>query len=397
MTILCINSGSSSIKAQLIDTESGKVMAKALAERVGTDQMTVTVKMNNESYSVQEAGDYEKALDYILNTLQGEKGVIKRMADIDAVGHRVVHGGKYYSESTLINESVVSRIAECSEYAPLHNPAAVKCIEACIRLMPNTPQVAVFDTAFHRGMDDAHKAFPIPRILWDKIERYGAHGISHQYLTERLEMFRDFWGEEYDVKTIICHLGSGASITAVKNGKCVVTSMGLTPLGGIVMGTRCGDIDPSIPLFMIQNMHMKPDEVNYILNNESGLKALSGISNDFRDVTKAAEEGNEDAKMALNYFFENIAQMIAKYMVTLGGVDNIVFSGGIGENAPSAREGICSKLEFLGIELDYCENQTTVGGREGKISLPESMVDVFVIPTNEELLIAKETERIVNE
>lgn len=397
MTILCINSGSSSIKAQLIDTQSGKVIAKALAERVGTEQMTVTVKMNNESYSVQEAGDYEQALDYILNTLRGEHGIIKHMADIDAVGHRVVHGGKYYSESTLINASVVGKIAECSKYAPLHNPAAVKCIEACMRLMPDTPQVAVFDTAFHRSMDDVHKAFPIPRILWDKIERYGAHGISHQYLTERLELYRDYWGEDYDVKTIICHLGSGASITAVKDGECVATSMGLTPLGGIVMGTRCGDIDPSIPLFMIRNLHMTPEKVNYILNNESGLKALSGISNDFRDVTKAAEEGNEDAKMALDYFFENIAQMVAKYMVTLGGVDNIVFSGGIGENAPSAREGICNKLECFGVTLDYCENQKTVGGREGKISLPESMVDVFVIPTNEELLIAKETERIVNE
>ncbi|AEF17401.1 MULTISPECIES: acetate/propionate family kinase [Thermoanaerobacterium] len=396
MKILVINCGSSSLKYQLIESTDGNVLAKGLAERIGINDSLLTHNANGEKIKIKkDMKDHKDAIKLVLDALvNSDYGVIKDMSEIDAVGHRVVHGGESFTSSVLINDEVLKAITDCIELAPLHNPANIEGIKACQQIMPDVPMVAVFDTAFHQTMPDYAYLYPIPYEYYTKyrIRRYGFHGTSHKYVSNRAAEILNRPIE--DLKIITCHLGNGSSIAAVKYGKSIDTSMGFTPLEGLAMGTRSGNIDPSIISYLMEKEKISAEEVVNILNKKSGVYGISGISSDFRDLEDAAfKNGDERAQLALNVFTYRVKKTIGAYAAAMGGVDAIVFTAGVGENGPEIREFILDGLEFLGFSLDKEKNK--VRGKETIISTPNSKVSVMVVPTNEEYMIAKDTEKIV--
>ncbi|MCY6372377.1 acetate kinase [Clostridium ganghwense] len=395
MKVLVINCGSSSLKYQLIDMSNENVLAKGLVERIGIEGSILTQKANGRKYVIEEPMEgHKKAVELVLGALVDEnEGVIKDMAEISAVGHRVAHGGEKYAESVLIDEDVMKTVEECAKLAPLHNPPNIIGINACKELMPNTPMVAVFDTAFHQTMPEKAYLYSLPYELYEKhsIRRYGFHGTSHKFVARAAA---EMLGENIEkLRIITCHLGNGASLAAVKNGKCIDTSMGFTPLAGLTMGTRCGDIDPAIATFLIKELNMSEAEVDNIMNKKSGVLGISGVSSDFRDIEGAATEGNKRAELALEVFKYKVIQYIGSYTAVMGGVDCIVFTAGLGENAIGTREEIVNGLEFLGAKID--KERNNVRGEARLISADDSNVKVFIIPTNEELMIARDTKEIV--
>lgn len=397
MKILVINCGSSSLKYQLIDMDGEKVLAKGLVERIGIDGSMLTHKPSGKNKVVIEnfIPDHKTGIKMVLAELTDPvNGVIKDMCEISAVGHRVLHGGNKYTKSVLITSDVMDAVKTCSVLAPLHNPASITGINACKSLMQNTPMTIVFDTAFHMTMPDYAYMYALPYELYEKnhIRRYGFHGTSHKYVSnEAAKMLNKPISE---LKIITVHIGNGSSVAAVKNGKCVDTSMGLTPLEGLVMGTRCGDMDPAIIPYLVMNLGLSIEEVNDIIYKKSGFLGLSGISSDSRDIEEAAEKGNKRAQLTLEVFYYRVKKYIGSYLAGMNGVDAIVFTAGIGENSPKAREEICKNMEALGIKIDNDRNN--VRGKAVEISTDDSKVKVFVIPTNEELMIARETKEIVN-
>lgn len=391
--ILVINCGSSSLKFQLIDALSEELIAKGLCERIGIDgsQMTYTPTDKEKVTAAAPMPDHTSAISMVLNALTDEKnGVVKSLDEISAVGHRIVHGGENFASSTIITEEVMKAIEECNDLAPLHNPANLIGINACRALMPNTPMVAVFDTAFHQTMPQEAYLYGLPYQYYEKykVRRYGFHGTSHSYVSKRAA---EFLSKDYaELKTIVCHLGNGASISAVKNGQCVDTSMGLTPLEGLIMGTRSGDIDPAIVEFLCSKEGKSVHEILNVLNKESGVFGLSGgFSSDFRDLEKAYKEGQDFSIRTMKTYTYHVAKYIGAYAAAMNGVDVICFTAGIGENGPLVRRMVCSYLGYLGVELDEAANNTR--GDEILISTQESKTKVLVIPTNEELAIARET------
>ncbi|MDD3225306.1 MAG: acetate kinase [Clostridium sp.] len=395
MKILVINCGSSSIKYQFIDMENEKVIAKGLVERIGIKESILTQKVNDDKYVIEKPmSDHKVAIKLVLGALIDEThGVIKSMSEISAVGHRIVHGGEKYAKSVLIDDSVEKYIAECAPLAPLHNPAHVIGIDACREMMPNTPMVAVFDNAFYHTLPDYAYMYALPYDLYKKygIRKYGFHGTSHKYISREAAKFVN--KDIKSLKMVTCHIGNGVSVTAIKNGEAVDTSMGLTPLAGVAMGTRCGDIDPAIVTFLIKNAGMNADEVDHLLNKESGVYGLFGKS-DMRDVRAAAAKHDKMGTLAFNIFNYRIKKFIGSYIAAMDGADLLVFTGGIGENSAENREKICSDLDFIGIKLDN-EKNYKARGINYDISAPDSRVKVLVIPTDEELMIARDTRDIV--
>lgn len=395
MNVLVINCGSSSLKFQLINSESEAVLAKGLCERIGIDgRLTYQPAGGEKAVSNKAMPTHTEAIQFVIDALTDtETGVVKSLEEIGAVGHRVVHGGEKFSKSVVVTPEVKKAIEECNDLAPLHNPANLIGIAACEELMPGTPMVAVFDTAFHQTMPEEAYMHGLPYEYYEKykVRRYGFHGTSHSFVSKRAA---EFLGKPYDAtKTIVCHLGNGSSISAVLNGKSVDTSMGLTPLGGLVMGTRSGDIDPAIMEFIAKKENLDIAGIMNVLNKKSGVEGVSGVSSDFRDLTAAANEGNARAALALNMFAYRVAKYVGSYVAAMNGVDNIVFTAGIGENVCHVREKVCGYLEYLGIEIDKEANEKR--GEEVVISTPDSKVTVLVIPTNEELAIARETVALV--
>lgn len=396
MEILVINCGSSSLKFQLINSENEKVLAKGLCERIGIDKSSITYspaegeKITNEILMPT----HNEAISAVINALTDkDNGVIKNMDEVGAVGHRVVHGGEYFAGSQLVTDEVLNKIEKCNYLAPLHNPANIIGIRACMQLMPETPNVVVFDTAFHQTMPEEAFLYALPRKYYDdyKIRRYGFHGTSHSYVSKRVSEIMDI---PYDkLKTIVCHLGNGASICAVDGGKSVDTSMGLTPLAGVIMGTRSGDIDPGIIEVIAQKEDKNISEIINILNKKSGIAGLSNVSSDFRDITKAIAQGNVLAKSALDAYIHNVVKYIGSYIAIMNGVDSIVFTAGVGENNPYIRKAVCEHLKFMSVNIDDEANSKC--GKEVMISTADSKVKVYVIPTNEELAIARETVEVV--
>ena len=392
MKILVLNSGSSSLKYQLIEMETETVLAKGNFERVGQSNSFLTHKVGNSKHKFERpVSNHEKAIKFVLTRLLSKQyGVIESVDEIDAIGHRVVHGGEKYTDPIVITPEVLNGLKSIVELAPLHNPASISGMEACMNLMPDKLNVAVFDTGFHKTIPEESYIYPIPYKYYEKyrIRRYGFHGISHEYVANRVAEIVN--KPLKDLKVINCHLGQGASICAIKNGVSIDTSMGFTPLGGIPMGTRSGDLDPSVVTYIARYRNHTPDEMDEILNKKSGVYGISEVSVDFRDIEAEALEGNINALMALDNFAYNVAQFIAKYAVSMGGVDIITFTAGVGEKDPAERMKICKYLEFLGVKLDEERNNTYVNC-EGKISADGSSVGIYVVPTNEELLIARET------
>ena len=393
MKVLVLNCGSSSLKCQLIDMEKEERIMKGHYDRIGGNRSSLRFNVRgNKTVIEHPARDFEEAILEILNLLVSpEYKAIESFDEIDAVGHRIVHGGENFKESVIIDDKVEKAIEDCITLAPLHNPAGLAGIEACKKLLPNKPMVAVFDTSFHQTMEEKAFIYNLPYKYYEdyRIRKYGFHGISHRYIAGRIS---EIVGKE-DIKVINCHLGQGASLCAIKNGKCVDTTMGLTPLAGIPMGTRCGDVDPSIIPTVMKLYDIKPDEMLRIMNKESGAWGVSGVSTDFRDIERTAAKGDKRSILALESRAYIIAQYIAKFLVSLQGADYITFSGGIGENGFEERERICRQLEFLGIKLDYETNK--MRGKETCISAPDSKVKVYVIPTNEEIMIARDTNELV--
>ena len=393
MKILVVNCGSSSLKYQLIDMNTEEVMAKGYLEKISLPDSFLTHTAKGEKYRIEKKiANHEEGMQLVLEQLlHKDYGVISDLKEIDAVGHRVVHGGEKFSGSVIITDEVIEAIEECIPLAPLHNPAGIIGIKACQKSLPNVPMVGVFDTAFHQTMPEKAYIYPIPYKYYEKykIRKYGFHGTSHKFVSKRVA---EIMGRE-DLKIVCCHLGQGASLCAVNNGKSVDTTMGLTPLAGVPMGTRSGDIDPSIVTFLMNKENLTPDELDKILNKESGKLGISGVSSDDRDIEAAANEGNARAKLALDNFVYQVLGNIGKYAAQMGGVDVITFAGGIGENSKAVRAEICKSLKFLGIEID--EEANSKRGEEIEISTPNSKVKVFVIPTNEELMIARETMELV--
>lgn len=397
MKILVINCGSSSLKFQLIDSETEAVIAKGLCERIGMDgsQLIYTPAGGEKQVTVSPMEDHKKAVSLVIDALTDKKtGVLSSLSEIDAVGHRLVHGGEKFASSTLINEEVIAAITECNDLAPLHNPANLIGIRACQELMPGVPQAGVFDTAFHQTMPEEAYLYGIPYEYYEKyrIRRYGFHGTSHSFVSKRAA---EMLGKPYeDTKIIVCHLGNGASVSAVKNGKCVDTSMGLTPLEGLIMGTRSGDIDPAIIEFLAHKEGMSIDEIMSILNKKSGMYGLSGyLSSDSRDLHAACEEGKPEGIRTVKAFCYRVAKYIGAYTAAMNGVDAVCFTAGIGENSPETREAVCEYLGYLGISIDKEQNKKR--GEDVVISTADSKVKVMVIPTNEELAIARETAALV--
>ena len=395
MNILVINCGSSSCKFQLFDIDNGTVLAKGNADRIGIDGK-LSYKTSSADLNKDVAlPDHKTAVKLVLAQLTDpETGVIKDVSEIAAVGHRVLHAGKYYSESVIVNDDVKRVIRECFPLGPLHNPANLIGIEACEAALPaGTPQVAVFDTAFHQTMPPKAFMYALPYEYYEKysIRRYGFHGTSHRYVSKRAAEFLGI--PQQGLKMITCHLGNGSSFAAVKDGKCVDTSMGLTPLAGICMGTRTGDIDPAIVPFIMQKEGWSPEEMDTLLNKKSGVLGISGVGSDFRDLEKASNEGNERAKLALDMFVYHGQKIIGSYAAAMGGVDVIVFTAGIGENTWKIREEMIAPLEFIGARIDPSKNTGT--RTEAVISADDSKVKVVVIPTNEELAIAQETQALI--
>ena len=396
MEILVINAGSSSLKYQLMDPESGYVFAKGLCERIGIDGR-LTHKVPQRDLKVEREilmPTHSEAIAAVLEVLQDkEVGVVRSVDEIDAVGHRVVHGGVKFAESCLIDEACKQAIRDCIPLGPLHNPANLMGIEACEKIMPNKPQVAVFDTAFHMTMPAKAYRYAIPEEYYEKdhLRRYGFHGTSHRYIANRVAALTG----KKDLMVINCHLGNGSSLCAIKDGKSVDTSMGLAPLCGVPMGTRVGDVDTTVAQFIADNYHKTIDEVLTILNKKSGVYALSGgVSSDFRDLEAGANEGNEKCRLALDKFAYEVKKYIGSYAAALGGLDVLVFTAGIGENDAATRASICEGMEWLGIKLDPEKNK--LRGKERVISAEDSKVQVWVIPTDEELMIAQDTARLAS-
>ena len=395
MKILVLNSGSSSLKYQLINSESEAVIAKGLCERIGIDGRLVYEKTGCDK-EVTEAAmpTHKQAIQLVLDALVNPTtGAIESLAAIDAVGHRVVHGGEKFATSTVLTEEVINVIEECNDLAPLHNPANLIGIRACQELMPNVPMVAVFDTAFHQTMPEVAYMYGLPYEYYEKysVRRYGFHGTSHSYVSKRAA---DILGKDYsELKTIVCHLGNGASICAVNGGKSVDTSMGLTPLEGLIMGTRSGDVDPSILDFIAQKENLTLSQVMNVLNKKSGVEGVSGVSSDFRDLAAAAAEGNKRAALAIDAFAYRVVKYIGAYVAAMNGVDAICFTAGLGENDAATRAKILANLGYLGITVD--EEANNIRGKEVVISTPDSKVAVLTIPTNEELAICRETVALV--
>lgn len=396
MEVLVINCGSSSLKFQLIDSEKEHVLAKGLCERIGIDKSSITYQSDKCEKMTKEVDmpTHNEAINAVISALTDEKtGVINDMSEVKAVGHRVVHGGEYFSSSAIVDEDVLEKIEKCNYLAPLHNPANVIGIKACMKIMKDTPNVVVFDTAFHQTMPEEAYLYGIPREYYEKhkIRRYGFHGTSHSYVSKRVAQIINKPVEE--LKTIVCHLGNGASICAVDGGKSVDTSMGLTPLAGVMMGTRSGDIDPGILEVLAKMENKDVSEITNILNKKSGVAGLSQVSSDFRDITKAIEEGNAVAKSALDAYIRTVVRFVGAYVAVMNGVDTIVFTAGVGENNSAVRAGVVKHLKYLGVELD--EEANKIRGEEKLISTVDSKVKVYVVPTNEELAIARETVELV--
>lgn len=395
MKILVLNSGSSSLKYQVIDTETGEMLVKGYYERIGQVGAFLTHKVNGEKHHFEHpAKNHEKAIQFVMKRLTSDHyGVFKSLDELDAIGHRVVHGGEQFKDAVLITDEVIQEIKENAMLAPLHNPAAILGIEACQKVVPNKPMVAVFDTAFHQTISKEKYIYPIPYEYYEKyhVRKYGFHGTSHQYVANRVA---EILGKDIkELKIVNCHLGQGASICAIKNGESVETSMGLTPLGGIPMGTRSGDLDPSVVTYLMKKEELDADDVEEVLNRESGVYGISMVSVDFRDIEAEALAGGKHAKLALDAYHYSIAGYIAKCAVAMGGIDVLTFTAGVGEKSPYSRSEICKQLGIFGVEISGKAN--LVKGEEAEISSQNSKVKVFVIPTNEELMIAQETAKLV--
>ena len=393
MNVLVINAGSSSLKYQLMNPETGDVSAKGLCERIYIDGR-LTHKVGDKKVEKEIAmPTHSEAIQAVLSILVDPvDGVIKSVDEIDAVGHRVLHGGMEFSESCIINDDVIKAIKKCIPLGPLHNPANLMGIEACQAVMPNTPQVAVFDTAFHMTMPPKAYRYAIPTEYYenDDIRRYGFHGTSHKYIARRAAALVG----KTEFKMVNCHLGNGSSLSAVKNGKCMDTSMGLSPLAGVPMGTRSGDIDACVVQFICNKYNMSVDDCLNMLNKKSGVLALSGVSSDFRDLEAGAANGNQECVLALEKFYYEVAKYIGAYTAALNGIDVLTFTAGVGENGIDTRKAICEYLGFMGVKIDDEKNK--LRGKETLISTPDSKVQVWVIPTNEELMIAQDTAELVN-
>ncbi|MCQ2312688.1 MAG: acetate kinase [Paludibacteraceae bacterium] len=397
MKILVLNCGSSSIKYALYDMDSKEVIASGGAERVGMPEAFVKVKLpNGEKRKIMhDIPEHTEGVKFILSLLtDSEIGAIKSLKEIDAVGHRMVHGGEKFAKSVLITDEVIETFEACSDLAPLHNPANLKGIRAVSELMPGLPQVGVFDTAFHQTMPDYAYLYALPYEVYEKygVRRYGFHGTSHRYVSKRV---CDFLGVDYTKQRIItCHIGNGGSLAAVKNGQCIDTTMGLTPLEGIMMGTRSGDVDGGAITYLEKKLNLSPDEMSNYLNKKSGVLGIFGVSSDMRELEAACEAGEKRAQLALQMYNYKIKKYIGAFAAAMGGVDIIVFTAGVGENQPSMRAGVVEGLEFLGVKIDP-EINNTLRGEEKVISTPDSQVKVVVIPTDEELMIASDTMALI--
>ena len=398
LKILVVNAGSSSLKYQLIDMENESVLAKGNCEQIGTESTFTHKVPADETKNIKarpmEMQDHAAALKIVLDTLvDGEHGVIGSVKEIDAVGHRVLHGGEKFSGSVLVDDNVEEAIKECFDLGPLHNPANLTGIKACQQIMPDVPQVAVFDTGFHQTMPDYAYMYALPYEYYEKygIRRYGFHGTSHRFVSKKCN---ELLGNPEHSKIVTCHLGNGSSISAVVDGKCFDTTMGVTPLEGIMMGTRCGSIDPAIVPIIMKKEGLSPDEMDTVMNKKSGMLGLCGTS-DNRTIEARAKEGDERAKLIESMLCHQLTKYIGGFAAAMGGVDAIVFTGGIGENNPQYRDRVCDQLKFMGVEIDYDINDKLKRGPEGEISTPNSKVKVYVICTNEELMIARDTKEIV--
>ena len=399
MKILIVNAGSSSLKYQVVDMDNEEVLAKGVVERINIEGSQLKHSKGKEKFEIKKPiKDHVEATRLVLETLLSEDmGVLKSVKEIGAVGHRVLHGGTEFSESVIINDAVKAAIRKCIPLGPLHNPANLMGIEACEQVMPTTPQVAVFDTAFHQTMPAKAYMYGVPKKYHDElgVRRYGFHGTSHRYVSKRVCEFLGIPQE--GTKVIICHLGNGSSLSACVDGKCVDTSMGLTPLEGLLMGTRCGSCDPAVVQFIANNENMTPDQVLDMMNKKSGLLGISGTSSDMRDIDAAADGGNENAELARQMLVYGIQKYIGSYAAAMGGVDMIVFTAGIGENNGRLRERVMANFEYLGAKLDPEKNAACADGHatEGIISTDDSKVKILVIPTNEEIMIARDTKELV--
>lgn len=396
MIVLVVNCGSSSLKYQLVNMDNEEVMAKGVVEKIGLSDSLLTHKWNGQKKEIQQSiPDHQVAVKLVLDILtDAECGVIKSMDEIDAVGHRVVHGGEEFACSTLITDEVMKALEKCSAMAPLHNPPNIIGINACKAIMPNVPQVGVFDTAFHQTMPAKAFMYGLPYELYkeDGIRRYGFHGTSHRYVAGQVAKVMGVPVEK--LRIINCHLGNGSSLAAIKYGQCVDTTMGFTPLAGVLMGTRCGDIDPAIVLNVMDKHNLSTKEMDALMNKKSGVLGISGVSSDFRDLGDAASQGNERAQLALDMFHYQVRKLIGALAVAMEGVDVITFTAGVGENGIEDRAAICQGLEFLGAKLDPERNN--VRGKDTLISTDDSTVKMYVIPTNEEIMIARDTKDIVS-
>ena len=395
MKILVLNCGSSSLKYQLINMENEEVLASGKYERIGEKEAFITHKVNGQKIQIDNpAYNHTEAIDFTLKQLiNPEYKVIETLDEINAIGHRLVHGGEKITESVVIDENVIEVLKEYTDLAPLHNPACILGIEACQNVMPGKPMVGVFDTAFHQSIPKQRYIYPIPYEYYEKygVRKYGFHGTSHMFVSQRLAEIENKPIE--DLKIVTCHLGQGSSICAIQGGKSVDTSMGLTPLGGIPMVTRSGELDPSVLTYLMRKEGISAQEMENILNKKSGVAGISGLAPDFRVIENASNEGNEKAEIAMENFKYSVASYIAKYAAAMNGIDYIIFTGGVGENQINIRKGICEKLTFMGVNIDVEANN--MRGEEKIISKADSKVKVYVIPTNEELMIAKETQRLV--
>lgn len=396
MNILVLNCGSSSVKYKLIEIKANKVLAEGGIEKIGLPDAFIKFKFGNEKIQQDlDINDHVGAIKSILDNLTSkEYGCIKDFKEIDAVGHRVVHGGEKFNKSVLINDEVIAKIKECYGIAPLHNPVNMAGIDAINEVLPKVPQVGVFDTAFHQTMPAKSYMYALPYKYYaeDGVRRYGFHGTSHRYVSQRV---CEFLGVEPKGKKIItCHVGNGGSITAVKDGKSIDTSMGLTPTEGLMMGTRCGDVDPGALIFLMDKHNLSSKDMLNMVNKESGLAGISGVSSDMREITAAAKQGNEKAILSLEMYEQRITKYVGAFAAEMGGVDIIVFTGGVGEHQSSTRANVCNPLRFMGVEIDDAANDAN-NGDEGIISTPNSAVKVVVIPTDEEYMIAKDTEAII--
>ena len=395
MKVLVVNCGSSSLKYQLIDMKTEEVMAKGYLERIGIDGSFLTHRVGEEKYKIEkEIKNHKDGLELVIEQLlHKDYGVIKDLSEIDAIGHRIVHGGEKFTKSVLIDDEVIKGIEDAIEFAPLHNPAHLQGVNACMEKLPGKPNVAVFDTAFHQTMPEKAYMYAIPYEYYEKykIRKYGAHGTSHKFVSNRVA---EIIGKPIeDLKIISCHLGQGASLCAVDGGKSIDTSMGLTPLAGVPMGSRSGDVDPSVLTYLMDKENISASEMNTILNKKSGKLGLSGVSIDDRDIEAAAKEGNKRAQLAIDNFVYQVVGYIGRFVAQMKGVDVITFEAGIGENGIAVRKEICDYLGYLGVKID--EEKNNCRGKEVEISSPDSKVKVYVVPTNEELMIARETMELV--